>query len=339
MLPKDLTELDLLLDDTFLQYIRRNDEAAVAKWETYVQLHPEITDTVAAAVALYYNINNSEAEKDKATQLARLQYAIKGQQPVLPRRINWQQVSWRAAAAILLLAVGITLLWPKLKTGKPAHVPDAFLVYSSEWGQRKLLTLPDGSSVILNANTTVRIPADYSNKHRHVELVKGAALFDVKSYSDDPFMVTSKQIQTTVLGTSFLIKSYPYDSRSTVSLLSGKVKVNEKTGSIDPLTLAPGEQANWNEATREMSKLCFDTIALRTWQSGKLVFNNTSATEVIRQLENWYGIPFEIKGNLMHAKRFSGAFDNDKLEKVLSIFCFTAGCNFQIQPDKVLIQF
>ncbi|SEW29843.1 FecR family protein [Chitinophaga arvensicola] len=339
MLPKDLTELDLLLDDTFLQYIRRNNEAAIAKWETYVHQHPEITDTVAAAVALYYNINNSEAEKDKATQLARLQKSIKRQQPVIIRRINWRQITWRAAAAILVLAAGISLLWPKEKTGNPAGEPNTFLVYSSEWGQRKLLTLPDGSSVILNANTTVRIPSDYSNKHRHVELIKGAALFDVKSFPDDPFTVTSKKIQTTVLGTSFLIKSSPFEPQATVSLLSGKVKVTEKMSTKEGVTLAPGEQALWNETTRSMSRLPFDTVALRTWQSGKLVFNNATAFEVIRQLESWYGIQFEFKGNMMHAKRFSGAFDNDKLEKVLNIFCFTAGCNFQIQPDKVLIQF
>lgn len=254
------------------------------------------------------------------------------------RRINYRQIAWRAAAVLLLLG-GIALFWPRLKPRTPAAAPNTFLVYSSEWGQRKLLTLPDGSSVILNANTTVRIPSDYSNKHRHVELVKGAALFDVQTNPEDPFMVTSKQIQTTVLGTSFLVKSYPYEPQSTVSLLSGKVKVSEKSGTAAPLTLAPGEQAKWNETKQEMSKASFDTIALRTWKTGKLVFDNASVSEVIRQLENWYGIPFRVNGNPLYSKRFSGAFDNDKLEKVLNIFCFTAGCSFQIQPDKVLIQF
>ncbi|HWV68528.1 FecR family protein [Chitinophaga sp.] len=336
MLPKDLNELDLLLDDTFLQYIRRNNDTAIAKWESYILQHPEIKVKVAAAVALYYNINATEAEKDRAAQLNRLQQAVKATRPV--RRINYRQIAWRAAAVLLLLG-GITLLWPRLKPHKPATIPNTFLVYSSEWGQRKLLTLPDGSSVILNANTTVRIPSDYSNKHRHVELVKGAALFDVQTNPEDPFMVTSKQIQTTVLGTSFLVKSYPYEPQSTVSLLSGKIKVSEKSGAATPLTLAPGEQAKWNEAKQEMSKAPFDTIALRTWKSGKLVFDNASVSEVIRQLENWYGIPFRVNGNPLYAKRFFGAFDNDKLEKVLNIFCFTAGCSFQIQPDKVLIQF
>lgn len=335
MLPKDLTELDLLLDDTFLQYIRRNEEAAIEKWETYIALHPEIQKTVAAAVELYYNINTSEAETDKATQLNRLQQAVKATAPVRVRRIRWQSYAWRAAAAVLFLA-GLTLLWKKRQ---PNTTPVTFLVYSSEWGQRKMLTLPDGSAVLLNANTTVRIPSDYGNKHRHVELVKGAALFDVTGNTDDPFVVTSKQIQTTVLGTSFLVKSYPYEPQSTVSLLSGKVRVSENSGKASAITLAPGEQAQWNETAQKMSRQSFDTIAVHTWKAGKLVFNNASASEVVTQLENWYGIPFEIKGNLSNAKRFSGAFDNDKLEKVLNIFSFTAGCNFQIQPDKVTIQF
>jgi ferric-dicitrate binding protein FerR (iron transport regulator) len=335
MLPKDLTELDLLLDDTFLQYIRRNNDGAVEKWETYISQHPEIREKVAAAVELYYNINTSEAETDKATQLNRLQQAVKATPPTRVRRIHWQSYAGRAAAAVLLLA-GLTLLWKKRQ---PNTTPVTFLVYSSDWGQRKMLTLPDGSAVLLNANTTVRIPSDYGNKHRHVELVKGAALFDVTGNTDDPFVVTSKQIQTTVLGTSFLVKSYPYEPQSTVSLLSGKVRVSENSGKASAITLTPGEQAQWNETSQEMSRQSFDTIAVHTWKAGKLVFNNASASEVVTQLENWYGIPFEIKGNLSNAKRFSGAFDNDKLEKVLNIFCFTAGCNFHIQPDKVTIQF
>ncbi len=333
MLPMDLTELDLLLDDTFLQYIRRNNDGAVAKWENYIAAHPEIKDRVAAAVELYYNINTGEAQQDKAIQLNRLQQAVKAGAPV--KRISWKYYTWRVAAAVLLLG-GATLLWKKMQ---PDTIPVTFQEYSSDWGQRKMLTLPDGSAVILNANTTVRIPSDYSHKHRQVELVKGAALFDVTGNTDDPFVVTSKQIQTTVLGTSFLVKAYPYETQSTVSLLSGKVKVSETAGRTNPVTLTPGEQAKWDEKARQLTRHTFDTVAVHTWKAGKLVFNNASAREVVTQLENWYGIPFELKGNLLNAKRFSGAFDNDKLEKVLNIFCFTAGCSFQIQPDKVTIQF
>lgn len=335
MLPKDLTELDLLLDDTFLQYIRRNNAGAIQQWEAYIAQHPEIQEKVAAAVALYYNINTSAAENDKATQRTRLQQAVQATMPTPVHRINWRGYAWRAAAAVALLG-GLTALW---KMRQPAPAPVTYLVYSSEWGQRKMLTLPDGSAVLLNANTSVRIPSDYSHKHRHVELIKGAALFDVTGNTDDPFVVTSKEIRTTVLGTSFLVKSYPYEPQSTVSLLSGKVKVSENTSETKAITLIPGEQARWNETSKEMTRQSFDTIAVHTWKTGKLVFNNASVREVITELENWYGIPFEIKGNLLNAKRFSGAFDNDKLEKVLNIFCFTAGCNFQIQPDKVTIQF
>lgn len=334
MLPTDLTELDLLLDDTFLQYIRRNDAAAVAEWETYIAQHPEIRDVVAAAIALYYNINSSEAEKDKATQLSRLQQAMHAHHPLRAQR-NFRWYTWRIAAAVLLFA-GIGMLWKN--SMQHAAPTNTFLVYSSEWGQRKILTLPDGSAVILNANTTVRIPSNYGNKNRQVELIKGAALFDVSSATNDPFVVTSKQIQTTVLGTSFLVKSYPYEPQSTVSLLSGKVKVSESSHN-NTLVLTPGEQASWNEKTQQLHKQAFDTVALHTWKTGRLVFNNASAADVAKQLENWYGIPFEIKGNMTNAKQFSGAFDNDKLEKVLNIFCFTAGCSFQIQPDKVIIQF
>ncbi|MBO9730500.1 MAG: FecR domain-containing protein [Chitinophaga sp.] len=335
MLPKDLTELDLLLDDTFLQYIRRNNAGAIEQWEAYIAQHPEIQEKVAAAVALYYNINTSAAENDKATQRTRLQEAVKATIAAPVHRINWRGYAWRAAAVVALLG-GLTVLW---KMRQPTPAPVTYLVYSSEWGQRKMLTLPDGSAVLLNANTSVRIPSDYSHKHRHVELIKGAALFDVTGNTDDPFVVTSKEIRTTVLGTSFLVKSYPYEPQSSVSLLSGKVKVSENNGRSSATTLSPGEQARWNEASRKMTKQSFDTIALHTWRTGKLVFSNASVREVVDQLENWYGIPFEIKGNLLNAKRFSGAFDNDKLEKVLNIFCFTAGCDFQIQPDKVTIQF
>lgn len=337
MRPDDLTELDLLLDDSFLQYIRRNNDAAIAKWENYIALHPEIKETAAAAVSLYYNINTSEAESDKAAQLARLRASIEAGSSVNIRPVRRFSSWWRVAAAILLLA-GITWLWSRQRQSPATRPADSYLVYSSEWGQRKILTLPDGSEVLLNANTTVRIPTGYGNKERLVELIKGAALFDVKGGTDNPFIVRSNDLQTTVLGTSFMVKSSP-TALSTVSLLSGKVRVNGQSPQTTPVILSPGEQAGWDRHTQQLHKQCFDTVALRTWKTGKLVFGQASATDVIHRLEDWYGIPFEISGHVKNNIRFSGSFDNDKLEKVLNVFCFTAGCKFEMQPNKVLIQF
>lgn len=342
MLPGDFSDQDLLLDDSFVRYICGTHPEDVARWEAYLQEHPEALPRVQEAWQLYFRLYESLKARDLADQLNRLKAAIPEAEPAVQESARiirpWWQYLFRAAAVILIIA-GITFIYRQWQRPGTSPAVMSYTTWNSEWGQRKSLHLPDGSLLTLNANTTVKISDSYGNGNREVYLVKGSVYFEVAGNSQYPFIVNTKGIQTRVLGTTFLIRSYDYTPQADVALLSGKVSVSNRQQPQQAVSLEPGEQVRWDTVRRRLATAAFDTVALHTWKTGRLVFDNTPAGQVIEQLEDWYGVPFEIKGSPEKKERFSGAFDNDELEKVLNVFCFTAGCTYKKQQGKVIIFF
>lgn len=336
MLPAGFSDIDLLLDDSFRHYVFRTDATAVAWWEQYLQEHPEAAATIHAASTWYLQLYGSLKDHDRNTQLEQLKKAVEEDD----RKIKPMWPAWllRIAAVLLLVLGGHFIYQQLLRPAQTITPATAWTTWSSEWGQRRTLQLPDGSRLLLNNNTTIKIPDGYGKDNRHIIVVKGAVYVEVKEDSRHPFTVETKGVRTTVLGTRFIVKSFDYTAQASVALLSGKVNVRNISSGRE-LLLQPGQQAHWDTIHHRMKVAAVDTMALHTWKTGRLVFYNTPAAEVIEQLEDWYGVPFRITGKPRPEQRFSGAFDNDKLEKVLNVFCFTAGGTYQLQHGTVVITF
>src|SRR5690606_18677184 len=127
------------------------------------------------------------------------------------------------------------------------------LTFSTSKGGTLALTLPDGSSVWLNAESKLSFPAHFSKDVRRVQL-EGEAYFDIKSQFADrsdlstllspvSFIVETKQQHIEVLGTQFNVSAYPDDLRRTTTLVEGLVRVKD-TRSGHTLMLSPGQQSS-----------------------------------------------------------------------------------------------
>src|SRR5699024_1935834 len=90
-------------------------------------------------------------------------------------------------------------------------------------GQYKVV-LPDGSSVWLNAASSIRFPVVFSGKERQV-FMKGEAYFEIAKNEKQPFLVTVNDMQVRVLGTHFNIMAYEDEPAVQATLLEGKVKI------------------------------------------------------------------------------------------------------------------
>ena len=81
----------------------------------------------------------------------------------------------------------------------------------------------DSSWVILNAQSTMKIPGGVSVGKRE-KCTGGEAYFEVTRDEEHPFIVSVKNFDVRVLGTSFNVMSYDDEFASSVTLLSGKVE-------------------------------------------------------------------------------------------------------------------
>jgi transmembrane sensor len=203
-----------------------------------------------------------------------------------PRRLM------RAAAAVLLLAGAGAAWW--IIHSRTAAVN--YTTYATRNGERITLHLSDGSSVALNAGSTIRIPDDLS-KTRKLELLDGEAFFEVHSNPNVPFIIESGPLRTTVLGTAFNIAAYKGVHMLRIGVASGKVSVTTSQENIQ--VLERDQELVYNKDNGQMKVLPVDE-SLPGWKKGRLIFNDVSFNDMVVLMEKNYGIT--ITTNQEHVK-------------------------------------
>lgn len=150
------------------------------------------------------------------------------------------------------------------------------------------LTLPDGSKVWLNAESSLTYPVRFSDSLRTVTL-KGEAFFDVSRNEQKPFIVESGEQRVTVIGTTFNINAYQDTDATVTTLATGKVRIVNFDGTVFS-DLKPGQQATYKDNEIEVNSI--DPTEFTSWKDGLFVLKDADFITVKRQLERWYDVTF-----------------------------------------------
>ncbi|MBS0030340.1 FecR family protein [Chitinophaga sp. 22321] len=201
---------------------------------------------------------------------------------------------------------------------------------STPKGETFRVTLPDGSTALLNAASSIRFPVVFSKDSRQVE-VTGEAYFEIEK-ARAPFRVKTRGAEIQVLGTKFNVNGYTDESALRVTLLEGAVKV---AGSRDSVMLHPGQQAvltGYDAGVRDR----VDLEEAMAWKNGNFVFNSLTLPEIMRQICRWYDVEVTYEGPVSQ-KRFTGIVGrNESISEVLG-FMQTAGIKYKINDRKIVI--
>jgi ferric-dicitrate binding protein FerR (iron transport regulator) len=165
---------------------------------------------------------------------------------------------WKVAAVIILIVGASVMVWKSglsLKKGEVASNESPVKPKDSS-SQRQLINLPDGSRVVLNENSKLEYPPDFSNNTREVYL-NGEAFFDIVHNPSKPFIVHTGSVSTKVLGTAFNISAYRSQQFVQVTVTRGKVEVKAKDKLLG--VLQKNEQIIFHIATEKYSKKTVST--------------------------------------------------------------------------------
>ena len=217
--------------------------------------------------------------------------------PAVRRSLNWPAVA--AASVILLLCLSHLFRYPKQEQPDVAmlsiHVPP---------GNRTSITLPDGSHVWLNSNTTLRYPNVFISEERTVEL-DGEAWFEVAQYYKKPFIVRTGKYNVEAVGTTFNVDAYAGNETSATALFTGIVKLYKGNGASEALYLHPGETAELVGGAFHV--LPTDINAYR-WRDGLIVIEDKSFGEIMQLFEKYYGLQIIIKNTKAKGLGYRGKF-------------------------------
>lgn len=221
---------------------------------------------------------------------------------------------WRSSGAVGLLCIAIATGWWWDYRAEPIELATGI-------GERRNLSLADGSQIQLNAAT--RLTAKVSWCRRQVVLHQGEAMFDVAHRTFPSFSVKVGNMRILDIGTRFDVNMRPNDSQ--VSVLEGEVEL-KRDGAWLGDSLKAGFSGRFDKSGRLQAVQIASADQVSAWLNGRLLFDRTPLSEVIYQLERQHSLSFVFADPSLANETVSGSFDAadlkpflNALEKILPI--------------------
>lgn len=226
------------------------------------------------------------------------------------------------------------------------EAPLTYTTKTTDHGQRLTFVLDDGSKVKLNAGSTITFPEKFEGGAREIEL-SGEAFFEVKRDPERPFIVSTGNINTKVLGTSFNVSAFP-DQDIVVTVSSGKVQVSATADypssgkssdnqPVDGVILTTGQQATYYISNKHLTRREVILDQIIGWKDGILRFNETPLGEVAEILQRWYNVNIRFDNNLLTTCTVTSTFKGESIEDVLDELKFIFKLNYTIDGREVAI--
>lgn len=199
-------------------------------------------------------------------------------------------------------------------------------------GQKAKIDLSDGSTVYLNAGSTLVYPKEFAPSSRQVFL-EGEAFFEIAKHSGKPFLVNTARTRTEVLGTKFNLCSFTDEQRTYLAVEEGKVRFTA-SGSRDTALLVGNEAAvHEGQAIADYSR----ADKQGSWRDGYLVFDNHTLQEIVPVLERWYGVDIKLTDSTLASYRMRGRYHNSSVKQILDDLAYSTGISFRITKKSILI--
>ena len=220
------------------------------------------------------------------------------------RVIHWVRIS---AVAACLAAVATGVWWIANRTGHAQYA-----VIRTGYGEIKNIILPDSTVVTLNANSSMRMPEQWSDADGRQVWLEGEAYFQVqkKPSTVEKFVVHTRQVDVEVLGTRFNVNTRR--QRAVVSLEEGKVRLSvhgtdtailEKKGGM---VLRPGQVVVIGADKKPSVNQDKDVATRSGWTRHSFHFDSTSLGEIATIVEDTYGYKMEVEDSAMLRFAISG---------------------------------
>ncbi|HXB09381.1 MAG TPA: FecR domain-containing protein [Puia sp.] len=245
------------------------------------------------------------------------------------------------AAAACVAALGFGIWWIGARTGRPQYANER-----TGYGEMKTIVLPDSSVVILNSNSSLRIPEQWTEAAGRQVWLEGEAYFQVQKQPATvrKFVVHTRQVDVEVLGTKFNVNTRR--QRAVVSLEEGKVRLSVHGGDSAVLekraamVMRPGQVFVVN-ATQEPRINDDKAVAARSgWTRHEFHFDSTTLVEVAHLIEDTYGYKMQMADSAVMSRfMISGDVRVQNVEEMARVLEASSGYTVRIKDKTLFVSF
>jgi hypothetical protein len=250
-----------------------------------------------------------------------------------------------AAAGIIIILIGSFLIYTtrlkykqnELALNNPGSTISVLAALDTTHLQNRVISLPDGSSVVLSAGSRLHYSSDFNTAKNREVFLEGEAFFDVQHNPAKPFIVHTGKLETRVLGTAFNIRAVKGEKNITVTVKRGKVRVSDEQKIIGDIT--PAQQIIYDEENVTAQQQAVADESYMKWKDSELFIDNLTLSEAAKILEDKYHVTIIVNDKDINTARFTATFQaGEDLEKALNSICVFNEVNYRyIKNDEIEI--
>jgi len=263
-----------------------------------------------------------------------------------------------AASAVIMLMAG---LWAKYYLKQFNKVVEQQVVVTPN-GKRVHTILPDGSSVWLNAASSIKFADNLNESSKRDIFLSGEAYFDVKHDAKHPFIVHAGKLSVVVLGTAFNVRAYKSDNFIETTLIRGKVEVMNESKPGANIVLYPNEKITISTRKDLVKKadilhkaVIRDSVVVTSgkiveaqavpdaaveetaWLNNKLIFKQERFADLAIRLERWYNVRIIFDNDKYSAIRLTGVFKDQNIIEVMHALQLTQPFHYTLTDNQIHI--
>lgn len=257
---------------------------------------------------LWFSASQEEEDQSYDVEHAFQQFQAR----VASYRVGWRKRNWylwgRYAAVVALVGLLAYFSYRQGESNVKNVLTD--IEVQAPLGAQTRMRLPDSTWVVLNAGSRIVYDQSFGIDGREVFL-EGEGYFEVASNAAIPFYVRSENLQVKVVGTKFNFRDYPEDEQVVVSLLEGRLLLNNRLRQGKERLLMPDERVVLNKSDGMWELESAKQVAAdAAWKDGILSFDEISMSEVIKVLERCYDVQITLAADSLASYRFYGNFNH-----------------------------
>lgn len=329
---QSFTNTEFLQDPDFIRFIKEKNPDDVLFWEEYENSALNIEPYLLAKKELEFIFLAKRIVMPAALKedlLAKIDLSIDQYQQ---KRSGMRKLYVYIGAAAAILTMALFTLW----------LNSATVTISTTYGQRKDVTLPDGSTVTLNANSSIKYPLLWRLTQRRNVQLKGEAYFkvihlnkDQKNIAEkDRFQVLTDHLHIEVLGTEFDVKDR--NQLAKIVLTKGSVKVSSLISGRN-FILKPRQMAL--ETKEEALKVVqADPAVEHAWVDGNMKMQKTSVKEVMQEFEELYGKQIILSDPAMASIKIDGAISLKSEDNILFVLANILNAKVKKDSNTVVLE-
>ncbi|WP_420149461.1 FecR family protein [Spirosoma sp.] len=331
---------DFVLDESFRRWVLQPDEQTMSFWHTFMLRHPDQQAIIneASSILLHLRARHDDltnASQERIWQVLELAY---DRQPLpheqrsnrsnlfLKRFVSYPFRNWQIAASLtgLLLLAGGGWAWRQYGKRQEVH---------TNYGEQLSVTLPDGSLVRLNGNSTLTYRNSWQEQAEREVWLEGEAFFNVAKKQTATgrlkFVTHTPNLDISVLGTRFNVNTRRGNTQ--VVLAEGKVelsKPNDQEAKV--ILMKPGDLATAQVGIEQVAIQPSKPQLHTAWTKKQFAFDNTSLREIAQQLNDTWGVTLIFEDTALAERRFTGNLSSQDLETLIT----TLATTFDVAADQ-----